>query len=151
MASFGLHQVPLVAQIMGRRPAPDRRRTFSLTPLRNPLVTWEPEQGGPVNIVIPLQRRPAPKPLLWLAARLARTPPPDKRTLELDPVGSFVWRAADGRHTVRQLIWLLAAQYRLNRKDAEVALLEFLRELSSRNLIGFATAPKNSNANAPRP
>jgi hypothetical protein len=142
MAGFNLHKVPLLSHLLTRRQPADRRRTFSLVPLRNPMVDWEPRENGPVCIHVPLQRRPAPRPLLWIAAKLARKPPPDRRALELDPVGSFVWRAADGRRTVRQLIWLLAAEYRLNRKDAEVALLEFMRQLSSRNLLGFGSQPQ---------
>jgi len=125
-----------------RRPAIDRRSSLALQPLRNPRVAWTPQDGGgPVAIEIPLERRPVPRPLLWLASKLARKEPPATRRLELDPVGSFVWRAADGRRTVRELIWLLAAEYHLNRKDAEVALLEFLRQLSSRNLLAFTHIP----------
>jgi hypothetical protein len=120
----------------------DRRRSLALKPLRTPDVAWAPQDGGGgVTIDIPLQRRPVPRPLLWLASKLARKEPPASRRLELDPVGSFVWRAADGRRTVRELIWLVAAEYRLNRKDAEVALLEFLRQLSTRNLMAFASLP----------
>jgi hypothetical protein len=118
---------------------PDRRRTLALKPVRNPQLAWEPETGpAPVVIRIPLQRRPVPRPLLWLATRLARTSPPDVRRLELDAIGSFVWRASDGQRTVREMIWLLATEHKLNRKDAEVALLEFLRQLSARQLLAFA-------------
>jgi len=120
----------------------DRRRSLALKPLRNPGVSWEPVGGiGPVSIRIPLERRPAPKAVVWFAAKLARKQPPDFRTLELDDVGSFIWRLADGSRTVRDLIWQLAVEHRLNRKDAEVALLEFLRQLSTRNLMAFAELP----------
>jgi hypothetical protein len=125
------------------RPEPvDRRRSLALKPLRNPSVPWESHDGGwPVVINIPLQHRPVPKAFLWLATKLARQAPPGTRRLELDHVGSFVWKAADGQRTVRELIWLLAAEYHLNRKDAEVALLEFVRQLSTRNLMAFANMP----------
>ncbi len=129
----------------GRRRQPvDRRRSLALRPLRNPEADWAPADpgGGPVTIDIPLQRRPVPRPLVWVASKLARKQPPATRKLQLDPVGSFVWRSADGSRTVRQLIWLLAAEYKLNRRDAEVALLEFLGQLSQRNLIGFAHIPQ---------
>jgi hypothetical protein len=119
----------------------DRRRSLALKPLRNPDVNWgpqEPDDSQPLIIEIPLQRKPVPKPILWFASKLARRKPPDKRRLELDPVGAFVWRAADGERTVRQLIWQLAAEYKLNRRDAETALLEFMGKLSVRNLLGFA-------------
>jgi Coenzyme PQQ synthesis protein D (PqqD) len=123
----------------------DRRRSLALKPLRNPKVDWSPDtsnDSGPITINIPLQRRPVPKSVLWFATKLARRKPPDTRKLLLDPVGSFVWRNADGSRTVRKLIWDLAAEYKLNRRDAEIALIEFLGKLSSRNLIGFANIPE---------
>jgi hypothetical protein len=125
-----------------QRTPPDRRRIMALMPIRNPHASWTPPVGPlPVIIRIPLQRRPAPKLLLWLATKFANRKPPDNRSLELDPVGSFVWRAVDGRTTVRQLIWRMVAEYKLNRKEAEVALLDFLRQLSSRNLIALGHIP----------
>ena len=129
----------------GKGPPVDRRRGLALKPLRNPEIEWGPreEPAGPVSIEIPLQRRPVPRPLMWLAAKLARQEPPSTKKLNLDPVGSFVWRSADGARTVRELIWLLAAEYKLNRRDAEFSMLEFLRQLSVRNLIGFAHIPEN--------
>ena len=123
-----------------RREPVDRRRSLALKPIRNPSVNWKPQDqpDAPVTIEIPLQRRPVPKPLVWIATKLARQEPPTVRRLELDPVGSYVWRVTDGRLTVRELIWKLAEEYKLNRRDAEVALLEFMGKLSSRNLMGFA-------------
>ncbi len=123
-----------------RRQPVDRRRSLALKPVRNPDVPWSPQDAydGPVTINIPLERRAVPKPLVWIASKLARKTPPNIRKLQLDPVGSFVWRSADGQRSVRELIWLLADEYHLNRRDAEVALLEFLGQLSQRNLIGFA-------------
>ena len=135
-------------------PALDRRRSLALKPLRNPAVAWNPrESGAPITIEIPLERRAVPKPLVWVAAKLARRQPPTTRRIELDPVGSFVWRAADGQRTVRELTWLLAAEYRLNRKDAEVALFEFMRQLASRNLLAFAhiPAPGSATHQPPKP
>jgi len=123
----------------------DRRRSLALKPLRNPMLSWkhgDQPESEPVVIEIPLQRKPVPKPLVWFASKLARRMPPATRRLELDPVGSFVWRAADGNTTVRELIWKLAAEYQLNRREAEVALIEFLGKLSQRNLIGFANIPE---------
>lgn len=140
------------------RPPLDRRRTLALRPLRNPDVPWTPQEGeggadgenaAPVTLEIPLRRRPAPRPLVWLASRFAaRRPPAAVRRVELDEVGSFVWRAADGSRTTREIIWKLAEVYKLNRRDAEAALFEFFRLLSSRNLLAF-TAPEQRPAKPP--
>jgi hypothetical protein len=128
-----------VSLFSANRPQIDRRRSLALVPVRNPHAAWGPLAGPhPVTISIPLQRKPAPKLLFWLAQKLTRKRPPDSRILELDQMGSFVWRAIDGKTAVRALIWLLVAEYRLNRKEAEVALMEFLGQLSKRNLLALA-------------
>jgi hypothetical protein len=129
---------PLIGRPRKAAGQPDRRQTMALAPLRNPTVAWSPPASAPVTIEIPLQRRPVARPLKWLASKLARREPPTVRRLELDPVGSFVWRAVDGTTTVRALIWRLAAEFKMNRRDAEASLLEFLSALSARNLLGFA-------------
>ena len=145
MAGLKMSVGGLLGALGRKKPGLDRHVSLALKPVRNPAIQWGPQAGPePVNIEIQLERRPAPAPLVWLAKRLARKEPPAVRRLSLDPVGSFVWRAADGEHTVRQLIWQLAAEYKLNRKDAEVALLEFLRQLSARQLMAFAHIPAGS-------
>ena len=122
-------------------PRVDRRRSLALKLLRNPEVSWEPRDTGegPVTIRIPLQRKKVPAPIMWLAKKLARQEPPKFKNLQLDPVGSYVWRNADGERTVREMIWKLCEEYMMNRRDAEFALLDFLGKLSTRNLIGFQT------------
>ncbi len=57
--------------------------------------------------------------------------------LLLDEIGSKVVRRMDGRITVAQLIGYVAEEFKLSRKEAEVALLKYLDSLGRRNLVGL--------------
>jgi hypothetical protein len=132
----------------GRRgKALDRRRTMALCLLRNPVVQWSEGEyaDSSITLIIPLQRRQTSKTVEWLASKIARQQPPTHRKVALDPIGSYIWRAGDGTINVRQLIWSLADRFKLNRRDAESALLEFLSQLSARQLMGFVPPQRQEN------
>lgn len=63
---------------------------------------------------------------------------PLEKKIELDEIGSWVWRRCDDRTPVGELINMMAGEYKLSRKEAEVSLMSFLRSLSRKRLIGFA-------------
>ena len=62
---------------------------------------------------------------------------PEKRSIALDDVGSFVWKMIADGHNVREMIGKLSKEYKLNRREAEAALMEYLRTLAKKNLVGF--------------
>jgi Coenzyme PQQ synthesis protein D (PqqD) len=133
-----------------KNPKISRRQSLALCPVRNPDVSWETdaEPASPdtedsrenqfVTISVPLEKKKVLKPVRWLASKIARQAPPDSRRLQLDEVGSFVWNKSDGQTNMRQLIWIICDRYKLNRRDAESALLEFMNTLAGRNLLAFA-------------
>ncbi len=57
------------------------------------------------------------------------------RTFELEPIGAFVWGLCDGQRTVEGIARALREQFKLNRVEAEAALVAFLQTLSRRGLI----------------
>jgi len=63
---------------------------------------------------------------------------PKERRIVLDRVGADIWELCDGEHTVDGIIAALSEKYKLNRKEAEVSLTSYLRQLGRRGLIGFA-------------
>ncbi len=133
-----------------KNPKISRRQSLALYPVRNPDISWETdiESAGPdaesrrerqlITISIPLEKKNVLKPVRWLATKIARQAPPDSRKLQLDEVGSFVWNKSDGKTNMRELIWIICDRYKLNRRDAESALLEFMNTLAGRNLLAFA-------------
>jgi len=100
------------------------------------MVEWEENAAGEVVIIIRPRNDRLIRVLKWLF------PPPKERRIELDQVGSEVWRMCDGSTSVDQLIRRMAKKYKLNRKEAEASTTEYLRQLGKRRLVGFAAAVK---------
>jgi hypothetical protein len=100
-------------------------------PARNELLTWEKTQAGEAQLTVIRQET-------WRVRLLAKVfYIPKERKVTLDEVGTVVWEMCDGRNTVAQMIESLATRYQLNRKEAEVSLLSYLRTLGQKRFIGF--------------
>ena len=67
---------------------------------------------------------------------------PATKTIELDEFGAAVWEKCDGQHSVEQLVNFTCSAYKLNRRQAEVSVVAFMRMLAQRRLIGLN---KNTN------
>jgi len=109
-----------------------REQSLASVPLRNEAVEVGRTDAGDVQLSVP--RRDT-----WWVKALARLLyVPKRRRIALDEVGSFVWELCDGRHNVRQIIQALCQRYKLHRKEAEVSVVAYLRQLAKKGLIGIA-------------
>jgi hypothetical protein len=109
-----------------RQPAPPpdfRDALLRAIPLRNELVRETPAPDG--------LRLSGPARSPWRRVFGAR---PDK-TFELDELGAFVWEGINGRRTVEEAIRRFAQDKRVNLREAEVAVLAFLKTLVKRGLV----------------
>ena len=101
-------------------------------PQRNGAIRWEERDG---KVIITIARTDwLARFLRWLTAR------PLKRRIELDEIGSLVWKLCDGRHTVGEIAEELVQRYRLMRREALASLAEFLTQLRRRGLVGWQEA-----------
>lgn len=101
-------------------------------PLRNDRLTVRPTDGGELSVTIPRRSD-------WLGKVLSVIfIVPKQRQVVLDAVGADVWALCDGSHTVADVIRAVADKYRLNRKEAEVSVTTYLRQLGKRGLLAFA-------------
>lgn len=122
-----------------------REASFAARPVRNPVVEWDAESGGPdLQLTIPRRKNARANVLAWMFGV------PDERKLVLDEMGSFVWRQCDGEHSVQDLVAELVRQYRLSQREATVSLTTYLRTLGRRNLVAFAV-DKSLLEHAPPP
>ena len=113
-----------------------REAMLASKPIRNELVEWEQDDNG--EVVVRLTRQDN-----WKVRVLAKLfYIPKERKIGLDNVGSQVWEMCDGKHTVDGMIRILAKEYKLNRKEAEVALMAYLKKLGQKRLVGFAIPTK---------
>lgn len=112
-----------------------RSEALSYRPTKNREVLEEKLESGEVVLTYPLTLRPW---LISLASRLGlRSGEPLTRKLQLDEIGSLTWTLLDGERTVQDLVDYLCRRYHLNRREAEVAMTDFIRNLGKRGLIGL--------------
>ena len=114
-----------------KRPVLTREQSLASMPVRNPAVGAEKDDDGQVCINVPRKRT------LWVNVLAKVFYVPDGRKIELDELGTYVWDLCDGQTSVRSIIKKFAKKYRLNRKEAEVSMVSYLKQLAKKGLIGI--------------
>mgnify|MGYP001469620761 CR=1 FL=1 len=100
-------------------------------PTRNDSLRWEQSDEGEVRVIVERQET-------WKVKLLSKVfYIPKERKITLDEVGTEVWQMCNGRNSVGQMIDLLSEKYQLNRKEAEVSLLQYLKTLGQKRFVGF--------------
>ena len=111
----------------------DWREVLGAVPVRNRLLEWTEEPEG-VVLRVPLRREGV---FRWVNRVL---PAPDHRKVALDEIGSEVWRMCDGATPVEGIIRALAKKYQLNRREVELSLSLYLKQLARRGFLGLVAA-----------
>ncbi len=120
-----------------------RRQAMALAPVRNRDVVETETPSGCVRLSLPVAVRP---PLAGLVRRLGLWDGRIlRRTVELDEMGTAVWRLIDGTRPAGEIAAALAARYRLDPREAELAVAAFLRQLGRRGAVAV-TAPAGDHA-----
>lgn len=116
------------------RRTPTRREWLALKPVRNPALLWREEEGVVVIEIIRAQT--------WKTRLLNLVfPLPEQHRVALDAIGSSVWRASDGEATVEQIARKIARELQIERREAELSLQQFFKELGRRGYIAFKVEP----------
>jgi len=119
-----------------------REQALAARPFRNPELEVEYNDAGEIELKRPRRRT-------WWVNLLAKFGSvPEYQTLTLDKVGTAVWDLCDGEHTVRELIDRLADEHKLSRKEAEVSMVAYLRQLAQRGIIALAIEGKKETGEA---
>ncbi len=123
----------LLVRLRLRKPKPQlsREQAMGARPVRNPSLPWKVNDEGNVVVTLPRRGDLAGKALGWLFMV------PEQKPIELDELGSVVWHHCDGQYTVREIVEVLAAKYKLNRQEVDLTLTEYLRMLGKRGMVGF--------------
>ena len=112
-------------------PKLSRAAMLASRPTRNDSLRWEQSDEGEVRVVVERQET-------WKVKLLSKVfYIPKERKITLDEVGTEVWQMCNGRNSVGQMIDLLSEKYQLNRKEAEVSLLQYLKTLGQKRFVGF--------------
>jgi len=109
-----------------------REQSFSAYPVINQLIKYETNDAG--ELVLQIPRRDT-----GMAKLMARTfKLPAHRSIVLDELGTFVLNHCDGEHTVKDIIAAFSKKYRLNRREAEVSMIQYFKMLTKRRIIALA-------------
>jgi len=108
-----------------------RSDLLAAVPVRHPGAKEQEAKNDALRLAVPLPRSRVAR---WLTLGNNQ---PVTRQFELDERGAAVWRMIDGRMTVRAMIESFAKTHRLNLREAEVAMLSYLRTLSSRSIVAI--------------
>ena len=118
-----------------RKPAPkaiSRQASLQSKPLRNPNLETERDENGATVLLVP------PNPARWASFVRKRLGVDGKpRRICLDELGGYVWEQCDGKTEVRAIITNFAKRFKLNRKEAELSIVEYLRTLARKGIIGI--------------
>ena len=127
----------------GRREQPKQgtRDLLRSYPLRNPLVQTKVKENGEVQLEIPLK-----KPSRWV--RLLASPP-EKKVIELDKLGSFVWNRCDGNHSFEEIVDDMVNEFKFTKAEARVSLTAFLKNLAEKGLMAFFLRDQAPSRDAP--
>jgi hypothetical protein len=112
-------------------PNVEPERILDAVPTPNSAVRLE-RRGESVVLFVPLRPRfwTGP-PFSWLL------PFRKERGYALDALGQEVFTACDGERTLEQIIEAFASRHRIRFHEARLAVTQFLRSLSERNLVAL--------------
>lgn len=117
----------------GRQSAFTRSEALDCVPVKNPQVTEQANGREELFLTYQVQIRP------WFQNVVRKITGRDStvidRTLQLDTLGSSVWRLIDGRKSTREVIRLFRDANQLTSREAEISVTTFLKELGKRGLI----------------
>ena len=116
----------------------NRRALLELCPVRNPALKWDEDNGV---VVLHISHENSRNSRSWkarLAAAFMKLP--EKRSVELDAIGTDVWKLLDGKTTVGAIVKILAKKHQLTARETELSLQEYFKELNRRGYIAFLQA-----------
>lgn len=118
---------------------PDRQYALACIPVRNPECTEDWHDEG-LLLRYPVQAKP------WLrkmfTATTGRKPDVVFRKLQLDTLGTGVWRMIDGNTSVRHISRNFQLQHQLDQREAEIAVSTFIQQLGKRGLVALKKPKK---------
>lgn len=114
-----------------RRPRGNREALLRLRPVRNGAIEWQENDQGEAELTIPYRKDRWARVVAFLVHL------PEARKVQLDEVGTYVWRLCDGEHTVDAIVRAMIKEYMMSRAEVEASVARYLQMLAERRFIGF--------------
>ncbi len=112
-----------------------REQALACTPVQSNVISWEEAPSGHVEIEYVLVL----KPLFYSIFKrfVSESAPEPRRKIQLDELGSSVWKMIDGKRSASDIIIAFSSQQHISIQESEQSVTTFLRELGKRGLIGL--------------
>jgi hypothetical protein len=117
-----------------KTPSISRQESLQCRPVVNTSVNVCESDSGLILLEYPLPLKPF---FLSLFRRFQQSYEYPTKKLELDDMGSTVWKYIDGHTTVHTMIAHFADSYRITTEEAEQSITAFLVELGKRGIIAM--------------
>lgn len=113
-----------------------RTEALACIPQQNSDLTWQELESGEILFTYPIPLSPFFQSL-YQRFNKNRVEPPTKK-LQLDEMGSYVWKLIDGERSVKEIISAFTISYNVTPTEAETAVTSFLKTLGQRGFIGLS-------------
>jgi len=128
----------LAKGVFDRRTKIDPQALRKAKPIHNAFVESEDLEDGSVVLVAPLTTQGTG----FLGRFAQKAGKKANKQFELEPIGAFVWRLCDGKHTFEGISRKLREEFKLNKVEADASLSAFLQMLAQRKLITMMVVEK---------
>lgn len=112
-----------------------RDQALSCTPVHNNVISWQEDSSGMVQLEYVLLLKPFFHSLFKRFAPQSADMP--TRKIQLDELGSSVWKMIDGKRSTSDIIIEFSTQQNISTQESEQSVTTFFRELGKRGLIGL--------------
>ena len=113
-----------------------RTEALACIPIPNSTINWEELENGEILFRYSIPLSPFFQALHRRFTK-NRLEAPTKK-LQLDAMGSFVWKLIDGQRNVGEIITCFAKEYNVSSMEAETAVTSFIKTLGQRGFIGLS-------------
>ena len=112
-----------------------RNHALGCIPLRNPQITEQKNDADELCLTYQVRIKPWFQNIVQKITGKGKDDDIIERKLQLDILGSTVWHMIDGKREVKKIIADFQTTHKLNRREAEISVTTFLKELGKRGLI----------------
>jgi hypothetical protein len=116
-------------------PTMTREQALACTPVHNNVISWEEDRSGFVQVEYVLLLKPFFHSILKRFAPEPTNAP--TRKIQLDGLGSCVWKMIDGKRSTSDIIIEFSSLQDISSQESEQSVTTFFRELGKRGLIGL--------------
>jgi len=116
-------------------PAPSRDLSLDCVPVKNPELVEHEQEDGDLCLTYPVRVKPWFQGIFKTVSR--RQSDILERKLQLDSLGTSVWMMIDGRKSVKDIILAFQTEHKLNRREAEMSVSAFMKQLGKRGLLAM--------------